>query len=116
MIFGIPDALRKHKLCDSTVDNIEDKNDMLILQIPETKTYKPKSFIITDNFYNIYKKYAILRPVGIETKRFFISYHNGKCSKQVIGINTIGSMPKTAATYLNLNKLETYTGHTFRRT
>jgi integrase len=69
-----------------------------------------------DNFYHIYKKYAILRPNNVSTTRFFFNYRDGRCSQQVIGINSFGSMPKTVALFLKLKDPEYYTGHTFRRT
>jgi cyclophilin family peptidyl-prolyl cis-trans isomerase len=69
-----------------------------------------------DNFYHIYKKYAILRPNNVSTTRFFFNYRHGRCSQQVIGINSFGSMPKTVALFLKLKDPEYYTGHTFRRT
>lgn len=109
-------ACRRKELTDLTVDNIEDKGDMLLVKIPETKTGRPRSFVVTDDFYHIYKKYAKSRPTNLATKRFFVSYRNGKCTSQNIGINTFGSMPKTVATFLKLANPESYTGHTFRRT
>lgn len=116
LIFGIQGACRRHELCDLTVDDIEDKGDMLLVKIPITKNDKPRSFVVTDDFYHIYKKYALLRPNLISTTRFFLNYRDGKCLRQVIGINSIGSIPKAVATYLKLKNPETYTGHTFRRT
>lgn len=98
------------------VSDICDKEDMVIVKIPKTKTDKPRTFIINKDFYNIYKKYAALRPDNVETPRFFLYYSNGKCTKQVIGINTFGNMPKVVARYLKLENPESYTGHSFRRT
>jgi cyclophilin family peptidyl-prolyl cis-trans isomerase len=109
-------ACRRHELCDLTVNDIEDKGDMLLVKIPKTKNDKPRSFVVTDNFYHIYKKYAILRPNNVSTTRFFLNYRDGRCSQQVIGINSFGSMPKTVALFLKLKDPESYTGHTFRRT
>lgn len=103
-------------MTDLTVENIEDMQDMILVKIPKTKNDKPRSFIIDQEFYSIYKKYAALRPKDIETNRFFLTYRNGECVKQVIGINTIGNMPKIAAKFLNLKDPDSYTGHTFRRT
>lgn len=45
-----------------------------------------------------------------------MQYHKGKCSTQVIGINTIGSMPRKIAGFLKLENPERFTGHSFRRT
>jgi integrase len=46
-------ACRRHELCDLTVNDIEDKGDMLLVKIPKTKNDKPRSFVVTDNFYHI---------------------------------------------------------------
>lgn len=120
MIFGVQGALRKHELCDLTMDKIIDKQDMVVVKIPaiDVKTKRPKSFIVNDDFYNIYKKYVDLRPKDIDSKtsRFFLCYRNGKCTKQPIGINTIGNIPKLVAKYLNLENADAYTGHCYRRT
>lgn len=109
-------ACRRQELCDVQVNHIEDKGDMLLVRIPDTKTGRPRSFVVTNEFYNIYKRYAKLRPTNLATKRFFIGYRNGKCTKQNIGINTFGSMPQVVAKFLKLANPETYTGHSFRRT
>lgn len=44
------------------------------------------------------------------------SLRNGKCTKQALGINMIGAVPKIVAEYLQLENPETYTGHCLRRT
>ena len=77
-------------------------------------------FSVGDNnrkpsFLDIYKKYAALRPLNTESRRFFLNYRNGKCTKQVVGKNTLGDIPKKIATYLKLPNPELYTGHSFRR-
>lgn len=56
-----------------------------------------------------------LRPRNIEEKRFFLNYKNGKCTKQVVGINKIGGMAKDIAAFLKLPNPEQFTGHCFRR-
>ena len=55
-----------------------------------------------------------LRPNDVETPRFFLNYHNGKCTKQPVGINKFGKMPQIIASYLKLPEAGSYTGHTFR--
>ena len=58
----------------------------------------------------------MLRPSNVEINRFFLCYRNGKCTRQVIGVNTIANMPRIAAQFLKLSEPERYTSHTFRRT
>lgn len=56
------------------------------------------------------------KPEDIDRPRFFINFQKAKCTRQVIGKNKIGEVPKTIALYLNLPNIESYTGHCFRRT
>lgn len=92
----------------------------LIVTIPNTKTHTSRSFtIVADsaNYYNICKKYINLRPSGINntTLRFFLNYQHGRCTRQVVGINKFGNVPKQIAAFLNLPNPELYTGHSIRR-
>ncbi|XP_034938091.1 uncharacterized protein [Chelonus insularis] len=116
LIFGVSGARRRQELCDTTIDNIIDKGDMIIVNVPRTKNDKPRSFIVQGQFYELYKTYASLRPPKVTTQRFFLNYRKGKCTSQVIGINSLGNMAEVVATYLKLDNPELYTGHTFRRT
>jgi hypothetical protein len=64
----------------------------------------------------IFRTYFSLRPSPIEITRFFLGFRNGKCTRQAVGINTIGGVPKKIADFLNLPNSSNYTGHCFRRT
>jgi len=86
------------------------------VNISTTKNYKPRTFVVTEEFYSTYKKYVNLRPKDIQTTRFFLNYQNGKCTHQPIGINKFSKMPMIIANYLKLPDPESYTGHTLRRT
>lgn len=57
-----------------------------------------------------------LRPVDVVHNRFFLYYDKGKCTRQPVGINSMGKVPNTIATWLELPQPELYTGHSFRRT
>lgn len=116
MIFGICGACRREELTNIKLNDIEDKEIIFLVKIPTTKTYKPRSFITTDEFYTISKKYINLRPKNINTSRFFLNYQNGKCTQQPVGINKFGKIPMIIASYLQLADPHSYTGHTFRRT
>lgn len=82
--------------------------------VPVTKTKIPRNFTITDNFHNIVKKYADLRPPNISDS-FFMNFQNGKCTKQVIGINKFAKMGREIASFLKIVNPEQYTGHCLRR-
>lgn len=98
------------------LDDIEFKDDIIVVTIPHTKNGSSRKFVITEPLWvNIVKNYlAIRKPVGIA--RAFISFRNGKPSKQVIGHNTISGVPKMVATFLKLPNVKSYTGHSIRRT
>lgn len=76
----------------------------------------PRKFTVDGELYQIVQKYEALRPKDVKTDEFFLTQRNGKLTKQVIGINTFGAMPKVIATYLGLEEPDKYTGHSFRRT
>lgn len=116
LIFGICGALRCIELINLKVDHVEDKDDKYIVLVQDTKTYLDRSFVIGTLYYAIVKKYISLRPPDSFTDRFFIQYHDGRCSKQVMGKNKIGSMPSAIASLLELQNSSGYTGHSFRRT
>ncbi|XP_071573031.1 uncharacterized protein [Temnothorax nylanderi] len=115
-IFGICGACRREELTKINIQDIEDKQSILLIKIPITKNNKPRSFVVTEEFYSVYKKYISLRPKNVQTSRFFLNYQKGKCTHQPIGINKFGRMPAIIAKYLNLSDPDSYTGHTFRRT
>jgi Phage integrase family. len=56
-----------------------------------------------------------LRP-NLDSERFFVNFQNGKCTRQLVGINKLGNMPRKIATFLKLPNAAHYTGHCFRRT
>lgn len=118
-IFGIAGACRREELAHLKVDNIEDLGHLLLIKIPDNKTNKPRSFTVTGEFLDYYRRYVLLRPtqgLTFSESRFFLRYCNGKCCKQVVGIHKFGSIPKEIATFLKLSNAEDYTGHCFRRT
>lgn len=104
-----------------SIDDVEDVGNMLIVKIPTSKTNKPRCFIIgtetrdMKNMVEIYRKYVSLRSPATAHNRLFVSYNNGKCSVQPIGINTFGKIPSQIASYLKLLNPHEYTGHSFRR-
>lgn len=44
-----------------------------------------------------------------------MNYQKQKCTKQPVGVNKFGNIPKEIATYLHLENPKLYTGHCFRR-
>lgn len=104
------------------VGDIENKETILVVHLTTTKTNKPRLFVITSEFENkvksieLFNKYVALRPKQTPHDRFFLTYRNGKCTVQPVGIHTIGSVPSKIASFLHLSEPLLYTGHCFRRT
>lgn len=116
LIFGISGACRCDELTNLRVTDVKDKGDSFIVQLNDTKNYKPRPFYVGPLFYDKVKMYISLRPPNAPFDRFFAQYINGKCTCQVIGRNKIGEAPKKIATYLGLDNVNKYTGHCLRRT
>lgn len=119
---GIFGALRKMELKNITVADIEDCPGGIAIKIPDTKTKRPREFLITRslfrgiNMFKLIHKYRNLRPSKTNHSRFFVGYRQGKCTVQPVGQNTFSGMPKIIAEFLRLPSPNRYTGHCFRRT
>lgn len=118
---GLFGGLRREEITLLKASNVKDRGDCISVVIPSTKTYISRVFVISPlkvkevNFLDIVRKYIKLRP-KVPHDRFFLGYKNDKCTKQAIGVNTIGDYPKVIATFLKLTDPRSFTGHTFRRT
>ncbi|RVE50095.1 hypothetical protein evm_005301 [Chilo suppressalis] len=116
LIIGINGACRSNELLNLTVNAIEKHSDeLLLVNLPNTKTNIDRSFVIRDEYVKIVEKYKALRPDNTKTDRFFLQYRNDKCSRQPMGINKIGGTPQQIATFLKLQEPHLYTGHCVRR-
>lgn len=117
MIMGFCGCMRRHEIYDMELSWLDDRgNRVLMVSIPPlTKNDKPRKFAVSDEFYDFYKNYHNLRPENCKFKKFFLQYQDGKCQRQVVGINSIGNAPKKIVQYLNLQNHDLYTGHCFRR-
>ena len=122
LIVGVSGALRREELTFLQVQHIKDMGSYILIEIPNTKTNVRKEFTISSgdienvDLLVIFRKYSSLRPSPTENSRFFLGYRSGKCTRQSVGINTIGGMPKKIAEFLKLPIPSNYTGHSFRRT
>lgn len=103
------------ELVKMTIQDVEDLQSKLLIRIPDSKTNKPRSFIVNQMYLNVYRKYVALRPEDMNSIRFFFKHKNGRGYRQVVGIHQFRKMPKVVATYLNLPNPTEYTGHCFRR-
>ncbi|KAK4875561.1 hypothetical protein RN001_011983 [Aquatica leii] len=122
MVMGVISALRCDELVNLKTSDIDNKGSILVISVPKTKNYKPRSFVVTGaerrgfNGLQIYRKYSALRPSVLGQGRFFLCYRSRKCTVQPVGINTLSNILKLVANYLQLKDANLYTGHCFRRT
>uniref|UniRef100_A0A6P7FF34 Uncharacterized protein LOC114329460 n=1 Tax=Diabrotica virgifera virgifera TaxID=50390 RepID=A0A6P7FF34_DIAVI len=99
VILGIAGALRSEELINLKISDVENKDNILVVHIPKTKTNKPRMFVVTSEFegkvksIELFNKYLSLRSKHTPHNRFFITYRNGKCTVQPVGIHTFGSIP-----------------------
>ncbi|RVE41434.1 hypothetical protein evm_013916 [Chilo suppressalis] len=120
LIIGITGACRTNELTLLNVNNVSkyshNSDELLLINVLNTKTKKDRNFVIRKEYVNIVQKYQALRPSNTPIERFFLQYRNGKCIRQPMGQNKIGSIPREIATFLGLLEPPLYTGHCFRRT
>lgn len=122
MILGVSGACRREELYNMKMSEIEEREGMFIVNVPNTKTNIQRTFTVIDreneavHYLEILRKYIRLRPSNARSDHLFLNYRNGKCTAQVIGKGTIGGWPSKIAKYLKLQAAEAFTGHSFRRT
>lgn len=113
---GISGALRRDELTKITTDDIQDCDNVLIVNVPDTKTNMNRTFTVTNpDYIRLFRKYAALRPAHVTGRRLFLKYQQGRCYAQVVGVHTMGKIPSLIADYLQLENSKEYTGHCFRR-
>ncbi|KAF7996358.1 hypothetical protein HCN44_001990 [Aphidius gifuensis] len=113
---------KRDELKNITVDDIkryyndddkEKKYPMIRVYIQSSNPCKNRNFTIEGEYYKYYEKYRLIRcaaPRGA-SREFFLSYKDGKCTRQPIGVNKFGRMPKEIAIFLGLDNPDEYTGH-----
>lgn len=116
LIFGVSGACTGSELLNLTVDDIKKHSDGLMLVTVEgERPNTQRSFVIRDELVKTVEKYMELRP-NLNTKRFFINYQNGQCTKMVTGRNRLGHIAGQIASYLKLPNPEQYTVKSLRKT
>ncbi|KAJ8912123.1 hypothetical protein NQ315_013212, partial [Exocentrus adspersus] len=97
LIIAISGACRSDELLKMKVTDINILEEKIAIEIPDTKTYRSRSFIIIEPIWvKLVQKYIDLRK-SIENQRLFLQWRHGKLCNQ-------------------LPKVETFMGHAFRRT
>lgn len=110
-------ACRRNELYQMKIEHVQNLGTAILISVPDTKTKVERKFTITGRFYEIVKKYIdLLLDTNSTIGNFFLNYQKGRFTKQVVGINKFGNMPKQVAIFLKLPNPNLYTGHCFRRT
>lgn len=75
LVMGAFGGLRREELVKMTIDDMEDKESVLLVKETKTSTSKSFTFIDEENIgaLNIERQYAALRPKEIK-ERFFLTY------------------------------------------
>nr|XP_023029865.1 uncharacterized protein LOC111517819 [Leptinotarsa decemlineata] len=115
LIMGYFGGCRSQELLNMKISDIEDRDSVMVVNVPESKTGVSKKFTVVEfSALPLLRLYMSLRPKGIE--RFFLSFRQNKCTSQPIGKNMFGKIPSKIAMYLGLPNSSSYTGHCLRRT
>ena len=69
-----------------------------------------RSFTISDDFFDIVKRYRLLQPPNMSCTRFFIGYRHGRCIRQPIDYSKFSDYPPEIAEYLHLENPRSYKG------
>ncbi|XP_044744385.1 uncharacterized protein LOC123306444 [Coccinella septempunctata] len=115
LIMGVVGACRANEMYEMKMTHLKDLGSAFLVKVPTTKTKVSREFTITDNYYEICKKYISLRPRDVISNVLFLNFQNGKCTNQRIGINKFTKMGKQIAEYLKLPHPERFSGLSFRR-
>nr|XP_023029625.1 uncharacterized protein LOC111517651 [Leptinotarsa decemlineata] len=118
LIMGYFGGCRSQELLNMNISDIEDRDSVMVVNVPKSKTGVSKKFTVVDekefSALPLLRLYMSLRPKGIE--RFFLSFRQNKCTSQPIGKNMFGKIPSKIAMYLGLPNSSSYTRHCLRRT
>ncbi|KAG5869901.1 hypothetical protein JTB14_021680 [Gonioctena quinquepunctata] len=117
LIIGISGSCSRDELSYLLINDVKDEGYYFRITITSNQTRCHRDFIILDettnevNSVEIIRKYIRLRPLHADQPRFLLTYRNGKCTSQPVGVNKIGVFPKKAASFLGLSDPEGYTGY-----
>ncbi|KAG4068899.1 hypothetical protein HA402_005047 [Bradysia odoriphaga] len=114
-IFGISGLWNTKTLLKIMVEHVKRYDDLILVTTPKTVTNPQRTFTITGPFFHIVQKYADLRHENPTSGRFFLCYHDGKCTAQPIGRNKFCGMPKRIAKFLKLPESTRYSALSLRR-
>lgn len=113
---GYSGACRREELVKMTINDLEFKDNCILVTVPKTKNGVPRLFIVKEALWILLiKQYIAVRPANTTHTRLFLTFRNGYCINSPIGINKMVAMPKIIATILKLANPHTFTGHCFRR-
>lgn len=119
-ILGFCGGLRKCEMYSLVMDDVNLKNDCVVVKVGPSKTNTRGSFAIPKSssppdYWGLIKEYVDLRKSLVGLVPFLMQIRDGKCTKQRIGMNTIARVPSIIARFLGLEEPQHYTSHSLRR-
>ncbi|KAJ8969631.1 hypothetical protein NQ317_016581 [Molorchus minor] len=105
LILGISDVCRREELTKMTVDDIEDKDSIFIVKVPDTKTNIQRIFTVSNLIILTFTENMLLFvQVILQVADCFLSIKIKDFFNQVVGINCIGKMPSLKAKIPKITK------------
>lgn len=111
LIIGVFGACRADEIVRMKPEHFEQCGQkMFLIKTPRlnTKTKVPRSFTVSNEYFDIIQKYMDLKPPHARQDRFFLNYQNGY--NQPISKRKIANAPKRVAAYLRLENPNIYRG------
>lgn len=88
--------MRREVITNLTTRDFRDEAEFIKIILPNSKTNIMREFAITRgniqgiSCLDLLRKHKDLRPRQTKHDRIFLNYRGGKCTQQLLGINTIG--------------------------
>ncbi|XP_066144419.1 uncharacterized protein [Euwallacea fornicatus] len=116
LVIGILGECKASEMYAMKVKDFEEQRNAYLVTIPTTASRTVRRFIVTDEYYELCKKYMEIRAQNITSDIFFYNFQYGKCMSKRIGINKFTSMGRDIALFLKLADSEKYSALSFRKT
>lgn len=98
LLVGISGAYRCDEMVKMTMGDIKDSGSLVYIKVPDTKI-KKKIYHRRREVHQSFQKICLF--VDFIERRFFLKYKNAECQRSVMGIHTIGRVPKDVVQILN---------------
>lgn len=117
LTLSVAGAMRRSEVYNLMPNNVIyiTELDEIDVKITDSKNHTSRSFRVVKsdsvNYIKCIRKYMDLADAVTNRKAFLMTYANGKCVSNRMGINKISNCCKTVATFLGLSDPGQYTSH-----